>query len=77
MNIFYSTLCILFIQICKSMLTFEVVLGYQGLLFRNFLWFFSFFFFDPTDRPNVRKRIRRYTKKKGMALADLGCEEDH
>ena len=35
------------------MLTFNVVLGYQDLLFRDFLWFFfcSFFFFSirPTD----------------------------
>ena len=33
------------------MLTFNVVLWYQDLLFRDFLWFFSFFFFSirPTD----------------------------
>ena len=39
------------------MLTFNVVLGYQGLLFWDCLWFFfSFFFFNPTDQPNIRKR---------------------
>ena len=33
------------------MLTFNVLLGYQGLLFRDFLWFFLGFFFSirPTD----------------------------
>ena len=37
------------------MLTFNVILGYQGLLFRDFLWIFfccCFFFFNLTDRPN-------------------------
>ena len=34
------------------MLTFNVVLGYQGILFQDFLWiFFQFFFFNPIDRP--------------------------
>ena len=39
------------------MLTFNVILGYQGLLFRDFFWVFFFlgFFFNPTDRPNIRK----------------------
>ena len=48
------------------MLTFNVVLGYQDLLFRDFLLFFFgfFFFFNRTDRPIIRKRIRRLTKKK-------------
>ena len=32
------------------MLTFNIVLGYQGLLFRDFLWFFFRFFFQ-SDRP--------------------------
>ena len=45
------------------MLTFNVILGYQGLLFRytpcDFLKVFFFFFFQ-YDRPtNIRKRIRR------------------
>ena len=60
--------------------TFNVVLGHQGLLFRDFLWFFfffSFFFFfqstdRPTDRPNIRKCIRRLTKKRGMAFYWMG-----
>ena len=47
------------------MLTFNVVLWYQGLLFRDFLLIFFlgiFVFFvvvNPTDRPNIRKRIPR------------------
>ena len=32
------------------MLTFNVVLGYQGLLFRDLLWFLKVFFFQ-SDRP--------------------------
>ena len=45
------------------MLTFNVILGYQGLLFQytpcDFLKVFFFFFFQ-YDRPtNIRKRIRR------------------
>ena len=44
MNIFYSILCILLIQICEC-LTFNVVLGYRGLLFRDFLWLFFLAFF--------------------------------
>ena len=52
------------------MLTFKVVLVYQGLLFRDSLCVCVFlgFFFNPTDRPNIRKRIRRKPKKRGMAL---------
>ena len=38
------------------MLTFNVILGYQGLLFRDFLGLFLGFFFDPTDRPNTKKK---------------------
>ena len=34
--------------------------GVPGLRFRECLWlFFLGFFFNPTDRPNIRKRIRR------------------
>ena len=33
------------------MLTFNVVLGYQGLLFRDFLWFCFLVFFFQSDRP--------------------------
>ena len=38
------------------MLTFNVVQGYQGQLFRDF--FYDLWFFYPTDRPNIKKRIR-------------------
>ena len=31
-----------------------------------------FFFFNPTDRPNIRKCIRRQTKKRGIALGLMG-----
>ena len=52
MNIFYSILCILLIQICEC-LTFNVVLGYRGLLFRDFLWlFFSIFLIRPSNKSN-------------------------
>ena len=42
----FHILCILFIQIVN--VNFNVILGYQGLLFRDFLWYFvfSFFFFS-------------------------------
>ena len=64
-NIFHSILYILLIQICEWRLTFNVVLGYQGLLFQDFLWFFFVFFLSirPTDRPNIRKHILQQTKK--------------
>ena len=60
-----------FVNPVMWILTFNVILGYQGLLFRDFLWFFfRNFFSNPTDRPNIRKRIqRKKKKKKGMALA--------
>ena len=42
------------------MLTFNVILGHQGVLFRDFCdFFYQVFFFNPTDRLNIRKRIRR------------------
>ena len=51
------------------MLTFTVVLGYQGLLFRDFCdFFFRFFFFNPTDRSNIRKRFRRQTKSSSQSM---------
>ena len=45
------------------MLTLNVVLGYQGLLFWDFLFICFYFFiiiifFNQTDQPNIRKRIR-------------------
>ena len=51
------------------MLTFNVILGYQGLLFRDFLGLFLGFFFDPTDRPNTKK------KKGGMAQSRWNFKE--
>ena len=55
------------------MLTFNVVLGYQGLLFRDFLWFFfKVFFFS--IRPTTQYQETHSTvneEKKGMALEQL------
>ena len=48
--IFYRILCILVTQ-NMWMLTFNVVLGYQGLLFRDLLWLFFRLFFFNSDRP--------------------------
>ena len=64
MNIFHSILCMLLIQVCERRP------GVPGPPIPRLLgtFFKFFFFFHPTDRPNIRKRIRRLTKeKKGMA----------
>ena len=45
----FHILCILFTQIVNGNVL------RQGLLFRDFLWYFFF----PSHRPNIRKRIRR------------------
>ena len=65
-------LCILLIQI-MWMLTFNVVLGYQGILFQDFLWiFFLGFFFFQSDRPTQYQEthsIDAKRKKKGDGLS--------
>ena len=55
------------------MLTFNVILGYQGLLFQDFLrlfCFLGFFFFNPTDRPTQYQETHSTLneKKKGDGL---------
>ena len=49
------------------MLTFNVFLGYQGLLFRDFLWFFFRFFFPirPTDSISGNAFDSKRRKKRG------------
>ena len=54
------------------MLTFKIILGYQGLLFRDLLWFFflifqfQFFFFNPTVQPNIYQETHStLNEKKG------------
>ena len=66
MNIFRSILYILLIPICR-MLTFNVVLGYQGLPFRDFLWLFLVFFFSirPTDPISGNAFDSKRRKKSG------------
>ena len=57
------------------MLTFNVVLGYQGLLCRDFLWifleFFFFFFFNPTDRSTQHQKTHSTLndKRRGDGLS--------
>ena len=46
------------------MLSFNVIVGYQGLLFPDFLWFF--FLIQPTD-PISGNAFDAKRKKKGMA----------
>ena len=57
------------------MLTFNVVLGYQGLLFWDFLWFL-FFSIQPTN-PISGNTCNAKWKKRGMALYKkiflIGC----
>ena len=55
------------------MLSFNVILGYQGLLFRDFLWFFFSFFFFRYDQPTQYQETHKQQKKKnrGMALAKI------
>ena len=54
------------------MLTFNVIPGYQGLLFGDFLWFFflGFFFFFQSDRPtqHLETHSTLNEKKKGDGL---------
>ena len=60
------------------MLTFNVVLGYQGLLFWDVLWFFLSFFYSiqPTN-PISGNACNAKWKKRGMALRKkfflIGC----
>ena len=52
------------------MLTFNVVLGYQGLQFRDFLWFvFLGFFLIQLTNPISGNAFNAKRKKKGMALS--------
>ena len=55
------------------MLTFNVVLAYQGLLFWDFLWFFFSFFFFQSDRPTQYQETLN-EKKRGMAKPHPGIE---
>ena len=53
------------------MLTFNIVLGYQGLLFRDFFWFFFRFFcfsIQLTDPISGNAFNGKQRKKRGMAL---------
>ena len=55
------------------MLTFNVILGYQGLLFRDFLWIFFCFFFQ-SDRPTQYQETHltlNEKKNRGMVLARI------
>ena len=67
MNIFHSILYIFL------MLTFNVVLGYQGLLFRDFLWFFFRFFFFQSDQPIQYQETYSMVneEKKGDGLSEF------
>ena len=53
------------------MLTFNVVLGYQGLLFWNF---FSFFFFSQSDQPT---QYEKNEKKGGWPINQLGIIDSY
>ena len=51
------------------MLTFNVVLGYQGLLFWDCLWFFFSFFFFQSNRPTQYQETHAtLNEKKGDGL---------
>ena len=68
-SILYSILCILLVQIHKS---FNVILGYQGLLYRDFLWFIFFrFFFSVRSTDPISGNAfddKRTKKKDGLVL---------
>ena len=52
------------------MLTFNVVLEYQGLLFRDFFWFFFSFFFQsdrPTQYQETHSTVNEEEKGDGLA----------
>ena len=61
------------------MLTFNVVLGYKGLLFRDFLWFFFvgfFFSIRPTD-PISGNEFDGKRRKKGDGLKEGKTGQHH
>ena len=68
----FHILCILFIQMTSKlwMLTFNVILGYQGLLFRDFLWYFVFslFFSIRATDPISGNAFDAKRKKEGDGL---------
>ena len=51
------------------MLTFNFMLGYQGLLFLDFLWFLFLGFFFQSDRPAQYQEMQltQNKEKRGMA----------
>ena len=51
------------------MLTFNVVLGYQGILFQDFLWIFFFgvfFLIRPTQYQETHSTLNEKKKKDGL-----------
>ena len=50
------------------MLTFNVILGYQGLLFRDFLWFFLGFLFQSYRPIQYQEMHWTLNEKKGDGL---------
>ena len=59
-----------FVDPNMQMLTFNVILGHQGLPFRDFLWCFFLDFFLQSDRPiQYQETHSTLNEKKGMALA--------
>ena len=69
MNIFLQYI-VRFVNPNMWMLTFNVVLGFKGLLFQDFLWFFFLGFFFQSDRtdPISGNSFGGKRKKKGDGL---------
>ena len=64
-NIFHSYI----VYLNMWMLSFKDVLGYQGFLYfqTTYDFLFSFFFFNPSDRPSQETHSTLNEEKNGMA----------
>ena len=52
-------------------LTFNVFLAYQGLLFRDFLWFFFFFSVRPTQYQETHSTVNKERRGDGLIMIKI------
>ena len=76
---FFTVYCVSVVYPNMWMLTFNVVLGYQGILFQDFLWiFFRCFFFliRPTQYQETHSTLNE-TNKDGLKKKEKERKERH